>query len=338
MSLSSSAKIGALSTEFTRQVGIEIPIIGGAMYPCSNPELVGAVSAAGAIGIVQPVSLVFVHKREFRAGLRYIKQLANNKPIGVNMLVEKSSQIYLERNKKWLEESLEEGVKFFITALGDPRWVVDIAKKKGAIVYHDITNLKWAEKALAGGVDGFICVNNRAGGHAGELTPEQLHKDIAALGKPLICAGGIGDEKAFLQALNMGYAGVQMGTRFIASEECTAHQDYKDAILKAKAHDIVLTEKITGIPVAVINTSHIKKLGIKPGRIANFLLNHQSSKHYMRMFYSLRSIWQLRQSLRKGSQYKDFFQAGKSVQTIDKIESAGAIIQRFAAAASSASS
>src|SRR4051812_37171802 len=87
-----------LSTKFTQQAGVTVPIIGGAMYPCSNPELVAAVSRAGGLGIVQPVSLVFVHKHEFRAGLRRIKELAGGKPIGLNLLIEKSSKIYLERN------------------------------------------------------------------------------------------------------------------------------------------------------------------------------------------------------------------------------------------------
>src|SRR4051812_49422077 len=121
-----------LPTPFTRQVGIEVPLIGGAMYPCSNPELVAAVSKAGGIGIVQPVSLVYVHKHEYVAGLRYIRKLAEGKPIGVNLLIEASSKVYLERNRKWLTAALDEGVRFFITALGDPQWVVDLAKPRGA--------------------------------------------------------------------------------------------------------------------------------------------------------------------------------------------------------------
>jgi nitronate monooxygenase len=321
-----------LNTTFTRQVGIEIPLIGGAMYPCSNPELVGAVSAAGGIGIVQPISLVYVHKHEFRAGLQKIKQLAGGKPIGLNLLIEKSSKVYLERNRQWLEIALQEGVKFFITALGDPRWAIDIAKKAGGVVYHDVTERKWADKAVKGGVDGLICVNNRAGGHAGTLAPEQLFSDLKGLGLPLICAGGIGDAATFKRALEIGYAGVQLGTRFIATTECTAHQDYKNAILNAEESDIVMTEKITGVPVSVIRTDYIKKIGVEPHPILKALLSHPKAKHYTRMFLSLRSIVQLKKSNQKGSDYRDFFQAGKSVAGIEKIEPAGEIIRRFAAA------
>lgn len=324
-----------LTTTFTKHAGVEIPLIGGAMYPCSNPELVGAISRAGGLGIVQPVSLVFVHKHQFREGIRKIRRLADGKPVGLNLLIEKSSKLYLERNKQWLIEALDEGIRFFITALGDPKWVMDIVKSRGGVVYHDITERKWAEKAIIAGVDGLICVNKEAGGHAGHLSPQQLFDDLKSTGLPLICAGGIGSEEGFVRALKMGYAGAQLGTRFIATTECTAHEDYKNAILKAKATDIVLTEKITGVPVAVINTKYIKKMGIEPNPLAKALLHGAKTKHLTRLFYSLRSIWSLKQSLKKGSSYKDFFQAGKSVEWISKVEPAGDIVKRFAAHAQS---
>jgi nitronate monooxygenase len=323
-------------TAFTRHAGVQYPIIGGAMYPCSNPELVAAVSRAGGLGIVQPVSLVYAHKHEYRTGLRRIKDLAGGRPIGVNLLVEASSKVYLERNRRWLITALEEGVRFFVTALGDPRWVVDLAKAKGAVVYHDVTERKWAEKALKGGVDGLICVNDQAGGHAGTLSPEQLRKSLGDLGVPLICAGGIGDEKDLVKALKLGFAGVQLGTRFIATTECEAHGDYKQAILKAKASDIVLTRRITGVPVAVIGTAYIKRTGTEAGWFAKMLLAGNRTKHAARLFYSLRSIWQLEQSLKKGSAYRDYFQAGKSVEGIDRIEPVGTIMERFTGAARAA--
>jgi len=111
-----------LETALTRHAGIEVPLICGAMYPCSNVELVAAASEAGAIGIVQPVTLTFVHGIEFRDGLRRVRALTQ-KPIGMNALIEKSSARYLQRMKRWVDEALEEGVRFFVTSLGDPRWV-----------------------------------------------------------------------------------------------------------------------------------------------------------------------------------------------------------------------
>ncbi len=318
-----------LTTAFTKQVGIEVPLICGAMYPCSNPELVAAVSAAGGIGIIQPISMIFVHKHDLRDGIRMIRRITD-KPIGFNAIVEKSSEVYMDRMRRWVDVALDEGVRFFITALGNPRWVVDAVHARGGIVYHDVTERRFAEKALEEGVDGLICVNRRAGGHAGAKAPELLFEELSELGVPLVCAGGIGDETRFAEALNMGYAGVQLGTRFIATTECRAHDDYKRAICDAVADDIVLTEKISGVPVAVINTPFVKRMGTRAGWLARQLLQHPKGKHYVRMFYSLKSLLQLRKASLEGAGYRDYFQAGRSVGGIQKVEPAGDIVRRFA--------
>lgn len=325
-----------LDTRLTRHLGIEVPLICGAMYPCTNPELVAAVSAAGGIGIVQPMSLEFVHKHDYREGLRLIRR-ATDKPIGVNLLIEKTAKVYEDRVRKWLDISLEEGVRFFVTSLGKPDEFVEKIHAAGGLVYHDITERKWAQRAIDGGVDGLICVNSRAGGHAGELTPEQLIQTCDDLGLPLICAGGIGDEADFVRALQQGYQGVQMGTRFIASEECDVHVDYKAAILRAQEDDIVLTEKLSGVPVSVINTPYIERIGTKAGPVARWMLKGRKTKHWMRTIYALQSLWQLRRAVQSGNAYKDYWQAGKSVQGVHEVEPAGDIVRRFADAARAAS-
>src|ERR1041385_5496527 len=101
-----------LETQLTAQANIEVPLSGGAMYPCSNPELVAAVSDAGGIGIVQPISLTYVYGHEFREGLRLIRRLTS-KPIGMNALIEASSKRYHEKMVEWVPLALEEGVRFF---------------------------------------------------------------------------------------------------------------------------------------------------------------------------------------------------------------------------------
>jgi nitronate monooxygenase len=312
-------------------LGIDVPLICGAMYPCSNPELVAAVSEAGGIGIVQPLSLSYVHGYEFRAGLRYIRSLTE-KPVGVNLIIERSSKTYLQRVHRWLDIALEEQVPFLVTALGNPDWVVERASPAGVTVYHDVTSRQWAEKALDGGVDGFICVNNRAGGHAGTLSPQALLDDIAPLGKPLVCAGGIGTPDEFAEAIAMGYAGAQLGTRFIATTECTAHADYKQAIVSAGEQDIVLSEKISGVPVSVIKTPYIESVGTRAGSLAKWMLRGRRTKHWVRTFYSLQSIWKLKRASLQGMQYKDIFQAGKSVAGIRAIQSAADIVVEYAQA------
>jgi len=321
-----------LDTPLTKKLGVDVPLICGAMYPCSNPELVAAVSAAGGVGVVQPISLTFVHGHDLREGLRLIRRLTD-RPIGFNALVEKSSRAYEDRMRRWVDVAIEEGIRFFITALGNPRWVVDRVHAVSGTVYHDVTDRRWAERALESHVDGLICVNDRAGGHAGTVSPERLFEELSPLGVPLVCAGGVGDEAAFVRALSLGYAGVQMGTRFIATTECRAHDDYKRLIVRSREEDIVLTDKISGVPVSVIRTPYVERVGTKAGPVARALLRHPKAKHWMRMFYSLQSIWKLKRASLKGATYKDYFQAGKSVSGIHAIEPAGDVVRRFAEAA-----
>lgn len=318
-------------TRLTAHAGIEVPLLCGAMYPCSNPELVAAVSEAGGLGIVQPVTLTFVHGRELREGLRLVRRLTA-RPIGFNALIEGSSRAYRRRMEGWIAVALEEGVRFFVTSLGDPRWVVERVKPAGGIVYHDVTERRWALKGRDGGVDGLIAVNDRAGGHAGSRSAAELFDELADLGLPLVCAGGIGDETGFLAALAQGYAGAQLGTRFIATAECRASAAYKDAILAAGESDIVLTERLTGVPVAVIATPAVRRLGTRAGRLGRWLLRHRRTRHWMRTLYTLRSLWSLRRGLERGAPGRDIWQAGRSVASIHQVEPAGQVVRRFAAA------
>ncbi|MFS8639056.1 MAG: nitronate monooxygenase family protein, partial [Gemmatimonadota bacterium] len=304
-------------------------LICGAMYPCSNPELVAAVSDAGGIGIVQPISLTYVHGHDFREGLRYIRRLTS-RPIGMNALIEASSRTYRERMERWVDIALEEGVRFFVTSLGKPDWVVDRVHAAGGVVYHDVTERKWALKGLEGGVDGLIAVNRRAGGHAGPKSAEELLDELGDLGVPVVCAGGIGTAREFAEALRMGYAGAQLGTRFIATPECRASDAYKQAILRATEDDIVLSERITGVPVAVIRTPYIERMGLRAGPFARWMLRGRKRKHWMRTFYALKSGWQLKRAALDDTGERDYWQAGKSVAGIDSIEPAGEIVRRFA--------
>ncbi len=307
------------------------------MYPCSNPELVAAVSKAGGIGIVQPVSLTFVHRHDFREGLRLIRRLADGKPIGMNALIETSSKTYHNRMVKWVDIALEEGIRFFVTSLGKPRWVVERVSRVGGVVYHDVTERKWALKGLESGVHGLIAVNRRAGGHAGPKSAEVLMEELGDLGVPLISAGGIGTPQDFVRALKLGYQGVQMGTHFIATPECRASEAYKAAIVRAGEDDIVLSERITGVPLAVIRTPYIDRMGLEAGPMARWMLRGRRTKRLMRIIYALKSGWQIKRASLDESGRRDFWQAGQSVAGIRAVEPATGIVRRFAAAARSVS-
>jgi nitronate monooxygenase len=299
------------------------------MYPCSNPELVSAVSRHGGLGVIQPVSLTFVHGREFRTGVREILDAANA-PVGMNALIEGSNRRYRRRMEEWIEVALEEGVRFFITSLGKPGWVARVVQAAGGVVYHDVTERKWALKAVDEGVNGLIAVNRRAGGHAGPLEAGELLDQVGDLGLPVVCAGGLSTPDDLSEALGMGYAGVQMGTRFIATEECNASQAYKEAILRAEASDIVLSERVTGVPVALLNTPWVRATGTSAGPLARRLLRWRRTRHWMRTLYALRSLWQLRRSsYGDGAPAREFWQAGESVAGVKRIEPVAAIMHRF---------
>jgi nitronate monooxygenase len=329
-----SAEASSLDTPLTRHAGIEVPLICGAMYPCSNPELVAAVSEAGGIGIVQPVSLTYVHGFGFREGLQHIRTLTD-RPVGMNALIESASRAYHERMVEWVDVALEEGVRFFITSLGKPRWVVDRVESAGGVVYHDVTERKWALKALDSGVHGLIAVNRRAGGHAGPLGMDALLDEVGDLGLPVVCAGGVGSPTGFAMALRMGYAGVQMGTRFIATLECRASAPYKQAVVDAHEEDIVLTERLTGVPVAVINTPYVQRLGLKAGPLARWMLRGRRTKKLMRTLYALRSARQLKRASLDERGSTEYWQAGRSVADVQEILPAGEIVRACATAVTS---
>jgi len=296
------------------------------MYPCSNPELVAAVSEAGGLGIVQPVSLTYVYGYDFREGLRYIKSLTS-KPIGMNVLIEQSSSRYHKKMQEWIDIALEEGVMFFITSLGKPDWVVEKVHAKGGKVYHDVTALKWAKIAQKAEVDGLICVNASAGGHSGDLDDKVLYDELKELGLPLVCAGGVSDKQSFTKVLDLGFQAVQMGTRFIASQECEVPLVYKQAIVNAKAKDIVYTLNLTGVKVSLINSKYVEKLGLVPNAFVLWMLSTKGLKHLVRLFYTLRSLVRLKASIKENSD--EFFQAGKSVEGVHEIKPVSLIVKEL---------
>jgi nitronate monooxygenase len=144
----------------------------------------------------------------------------------------------------------------------------------------------------------------------------------------------VGDATGFVDALRMGYAGVQCGTRFIATRECDASDAYKAAILATHESGIVLTERLTGVPLAVIDTPAVRRMGLHANALERWLLKNPRTKHAMRMLLTVRSAWSLKRGARVDR--SQLWQAGKSVAGIHSVEPAGAIVRRWASAASAA--
>jgi len=314
--------------QFIESTGVKYPIIGGPMYPCSNPQLVAAISAAGALGVVQPLSLTYVHGYDFLEGLQFIQSMTRQ-PIGFNALIEKSSRKYHERMESWIDIALEQGVKFFITSLGKPDWVVKRVHAYGGLVYHDVTEKKWAQIGVDCGVDGLICVNNRAGGHCGGLTPQQLFDECHSFAIPLVCAGGVADHHTLQAMLDIGYQACQLGTRFIATNECKVSDSYKQAIVVANENDIALTEKMTGVPVSIIKPSTKTAGDLKAKGALGWMLRSARFKHLARLYLSLRSIMGLKKAINQSDVQSEYWQAGKSVQGIHDIQPVKQIIEQL---------
>lgn len=312
---------------FLQSTGVKTPIICGPMYPGSNPELVAAVTEAGGMGVMQPISMTHIYGHDFRKGIQLIKSLTD-KPFGMNFTLLAGNKRYEKRIDEWMNISIEEGVKFFLTSLGNPKHVVKKAHQHGILVYHDVTTGLFAQKAQDAGVDGLICVNNRAGGQTGAKSPQEMMDEMRKIDIPLVCAGGIGDEKGFIEALKMGYSAVQMGTRFLATTECKVQDDYKQAIVKSTEKDIVWTNKLAGTNSSVIRTKEIEKGGLMVNPLFGFLLKNPNTKKLMRTLLLLRSIQTHKKVvLEKG--YGQIWQAGKSVEGIHEVLSAGEIVRKF---------
>jgi nitronate monooxygenase len=316
------------SEQLLKDTGASIPVFCGPMFPGSNPELVAAVSKAGGIGMVQPLSLTHLYKHDFRAGLKAIKELSGNKPFGVNFTILPNER-YKKMMDEWMHISIEEGVKLFLTSLGKPDDIVKEARKHNIKVYHDVHNVTLAQRAVDAGVDGLNLLNTDMGGQTGSVAAAKFINDVknAGVKLPLLCAGGVGDEKAFVKALELGYAGVQMGTRFIATPECKVTNSYKDAIVKAKATDIVLTNKLAGTESSVIASEDVLKGGLRTNALISFLLRQPSTKGYARMFLLQRTSKQYQRVTHDES--CKIWQAGKGVEDIHAVEPVADIMKRF---------
>jgi len=318
--------------QFLKDTGAEVPIICGPMYPGSNPELIAAVSEAGGFGVVQPVALTSLYGHDFREGLQLIKKLTN-KPFGVNFTIfGGANKKFHELMKEWMEISIEEGVKFFLTSLGKPNEVVKIAKQHDIKVYHDVPNKKVALAMRDAGVDGLNCINWRGGGQTGIQSAEKFMEELHDIGIPLICAGGIGNATDFQKALDMGYAGAQLGTRFLATHECIVTDTYKQAIVNSTEADIVWTNKIAGNNSSVIKTPDIMKGGLRTGPIISYMLTKKRWKNYARSYLSSRGLKKYSEATFDDK--VEYWQAGKGVGNITSVESVAEVMKEFAGIAS----
>ncbi|MFH1775615.1 MAG: nitronate monooxygenase [Chloroflexota bacterium] len=213
-------------------LGIRYPIIQGGMTWIANAELAAAVSNAGGLGVINGnagMSIGGDEQENLRRQIRKAKALTD-KPFGVNFSLGNSEV------RNLIDIALKEGIRVAITAAGNPALYTSYLKEAGVVVLHLVASVRHARGAEARGVDAVIAEGYEAGGHNGadELPTLVLVPQVAgAVSIPVVAAGGIADARGLVAALALGAEGVQMGTRFIATHECIAHPDFKEAIIKA---------------------------------------------------------------------------------------------------------
>jgi nitronate monooxygenase len=301
-------------------LGIDYPVIVAPMFLISNTKMIKAALANGVTAAFP--ALNYRTDAELRNAIKEI-QAFSTKPFGVNLIVNKSNPKY----KGQLEILLEMKVSYIITSLGNPKEVIERCKPLGIKVFCDVVDLAYAKKVEALGADAVIAVNNRAGGHCGKLSAQELItllKDNCNI--PIISAGGIATGKHLKQVLDWGAAGASVGTIFIACDEADISPEYKQAMVDYGEKDIVLTTKLSGSHLTVINTPYVQQLGTKANWLEWILNNNKTLKKYAKMIIAFRGMKQVEKAA-FGATYKTVWCAGPAIEYVKKIQPMSEIVR-----------
>lgn len=242
-----------MNTKITKLFGVKYPIIQAGMVWVSGWRLASAVSNCGGLGLIGAGSMKTELLKEHIQKCRK----ATDKPFGVNIpLLRKDAD-------QLIQTSLDEGVNIFFTSAGNPKTFTSLLKDNGCLVVHVVANIKYGLKAQEAGCDAVVGEGVEAGGHNGadQLTTFTLIPLLVdTLNIPVIAAGGIVDGRGILAALSLGAEGVQIGTRFAATIESSAHENYKQEIIKSGDQDTVLVFKKIGLVRLIKNDFAIQAM------------------------------------------------------------------------------
>lgn len=229
-----------MRTKICDTLGIEYPIIQGGMAWVATAELAVAVSEAGGLGLIAagnaPASWVKEQIQKARS--------MTNRPFGVNIML---LSPYAD---EVMQVVYDQKVPVITTGAGNPAKYIEKLKSIGTKIIPVVPSVALAKRMEKSGADAVVAEGTEAGGHIGELTTMTLVPQVVdAVSIPVIAAGGIADARGIVAAFALGAQGVQIGTRFLCSKECTAHENYKTAVLNSKDRDAVVTGRSTGHPV-----------------------------------------------------------------------------------------
>jgi len=294
---------------------LRLPVIGAPLFIISNPELVLAQCTAGIVGSfpalnARPPELLdgwLARITGELAAFRAAHPQATVAPFAVNQIVHSSN----DRLQRDMDLAVKHRVPIIITSLRAPDAVVEAAHGYGGLVFHDVTNIKHARRALAAGVDGLILVCAGAGGHAGRLSPFALVPEVRAFyDGTIILSGSIASGDAILAAQAIGADLAYIGTRFIASREANAPEAYKQMIVESRGEDIVYSNLFTGVHGNYLRGS-IAAAGLDPDALP------EADKSAMNFGSGRSKAW------------RDIWGAGQGVGQIDEVRPAAEIVERL---------
>lgn len=248
-----------LSTALSRKLGLKYPFVAAPMFIISNKEMIVAAAEAGILGCMPSLNARTLE--ELKEDLTWIRQ-RTDRPFGINLTVGLTSPERLDAD---MSLCLEFEVPVILTSYGNPTALVKRAHEKDRLVFHDVISLAHGKKAVGAGVDGIIAVSAGAGGHAGRISPYVLIPWLKEeLKVPILAAGCISDGRQVVASLSLGADLCYIGTRFIASAECGAADDYKNAVVASGPEDILYTDQVSGIHANFIK--HTVPDGFTPDR------------------------------------------------------------------------
>tara|TARA_B110000285_G_C15053888_1_gene578469 strand:- start:215 stop:1204 length:990 start_codon:yes stop_codon:yes gene_type:complete len=299
--------------DLTNLLGIKHPIIMAPMFLVTNTKMIIEASKAGITGCIP--ALNFRTIPELQSAIKEIKEQSVG-PFGINLIVNKSNFLY----KQQLEVCCELGVDYLITSLGSPKETIIKAHAAGVKVFCDVIDLKYAKKVESLGADALIAVNKEAGGHAGNLSYKEL---IPLLTKecniPVISAGGVGNNAQLNEILNLGAAGLSIGSLFIASTESGVSEDYKRACVEYSAKDIVFTTKLSGSRCTVIKTPYVEKIGTEQSWFEKILNKNKSLKKWFKAYVFYSGMKKLQKAAFSAT-YKSVWCAGPTIEYVTEIK------------------
>lgn len=302
-----------MKTDFWERIGVEYPIIQGAMAWVADADLASAVSNAGGLGVIgtghDPVDVV-------QAKVEKMQQLTD-KPFAVNVM------LLNEHVEEVVDYICQSGVKTITTGAGSPGKYMDKFNAAGISVIPVVASVGLAKRMEREGVHAVIVEGMESGGHVGRQTTMALLPQVTkALDIPVIAAGGIGDGRGMAAALMLGAVGIQVGTRFVVADESNAHDNFKERIIKAKDIDTVLTGESTGHPVRVLRNKLTKEyLKVEKEEAS------KANPDWDRL--EALGSGALRRAVVEGNLDTGSFMAGQIAGLVDKRETVSEIIQSY---------